>query len=77
MVEKQKSYSKSKNAQKLQIFSIKIHKGAGIFKNPKSFLNKGNKVKKIFMEGLNSMNKNKNIKVGGFLLSKLESVNGH
>ena len=50
-------------SQKLKIFSLKIHKGAGIFKKPKKFLNKGTKHKKNYMEGLNS--KNKNIKDGG------------
>ena len=38
LVEKQKSYSKSKNGKKmpkkLKIFSLKIHKGVGIFENP-------------------------------------------
>ena len=37
----------SKNAQKTQNFSLKIHKGAGILKNPKTFPNKGTKHKKI------------------------------
>ena len=50
--------------KKLKIFSLKIHKGAGIFKNPKIFLNNGTKHNKNDMEGLNS--KNKNIKDGGF-----------
>ena len=27
----------------LKIFSLKMHKGAGIFKNPKTFVNKGTK----------------------------------
>ena len=52
MVKKQKSYSKSKNVQKmskkLKIFSLKIHKDAGIFKNPKTNLNKGTKQKKLY-----------------------------
>ena len=50
-------------SKKLKILSFKIHKSAGIFKNPKTFLNKGTKHKKSYMEGLNS--KNKNIKGGG------------
>ena len=33
--------------KKLKIFSLKIHKGAGIFK--KAFLNKGTKHKKNYM----------------------------
>ena len=49
--------------KKLNIFSLKIHKSARISKKPKTFLNKGTKHKKNYMEGLNS--KNKNIKVGG------------
>ena len=36
--------------QKLKIFRLKIHKGAGIFKNPKTFLNKGTKHKKIILK---------------------------
>ena len=49
--------------KKLKIFSLKIHKGTGIFKkNFKTFLNKGTKHKKNDIEGLNSKNKNKNIK---------------
>ena len=51
--------------KKLQIFILKTHKGAGIFKTPKTFLNKGTKHKNNYMEGLNSKNKNKNIKSGG------------
>ena len=47
--------------KKLKIYSLKIHKGA--HKTPKNFLNKGTKHKKnYYMEGLNSKNKNKNIK---------------
>ena len=69
MVKKQKSYSKSKNVKempkKFKMFSLNIHKGAGIFKNPQSLLNKGTKHKKNYMGGLNSTNKNKNIKGGG------------
>ena len=61
MLGKQKSYTKSKNVNKIKIFSLKIHKGVGIYK--KTFLNKGTKHKKNYMEGLNS--KNKNIKGGG------------
>ena len=49
--------------KKLEIFSFKIHKGARIFKKPKTFLNKGTKHLKNYMEGLNS--KNKNIKGDG------------
>ena len=49
--------------KKLKIFSLKIHKGAGIKKKPKTFLSKGTKHKNNYMEGLNS--KNKNIKSGG------------
>ena len=42
------------------MFSLKIHKGAGIFKTPpKTFLNKGIlNIKKNYMKGLNSKNKN-------------------
>ena len=65
MVKKQKSPSKSKNVKKLKIFSLQIHKGSGIEKKPKNFLNKGTKSQKNYMEGLNSKNKNKNIKGGG------------
>ena len=46
-----------KMSKKLKIFSLKIHKGAGIFKNQKTFLKKGTKHKKNYMEGLNSKNK--------------------
>ena len=53
-----------KNAQKNNIFSLKVHKGDGILENPKTFLNKGAKHKKNYMEDLNS--KNKNIKGSGF-----------
>ena len=31
--------------KKLKIFSLKMHKGAGVLKKPKSFLNKGTKHK--------------------------------
>ena len=48
--------------KKLKIFSLKIHKGAEIWKRTKTSLNKGTKYKKSYMEGLNS--KNKNIKGG-------------
>ena len=38
--QRKKSYSKSKNfkkmPKKLKIFSLKIHKGTGIFKNPQN-----------------------------------------
>ena len=50
--------------KKLQIFSLKIHKGSGIYKKPKNFLNKGTKHKRNYMKGLKS--KNKIIKGGGF-----------
>ena len=49
--------------KRLKIFSLKIHKVAGILKNPKTCLNKCTEHKKNYMEGLNS--KNKNIKCGG------------
>ena len=49
--------------KKLKKISLKIHKGAGIKKKTKIFLNKGTKHKKNYEEGLNS--KNKNIKGGG------------
>ena len=54
----------SKKCPKTSKFSsIKVHKGAEIFrKKPKTFLNKGTQHKKYYMEGLNS--KNKNIKDG-------------
>ena len=42
--------------KKFKIFNLKIHKGAGIIKKPS--LNKGAKLKKNYMEGLNSENKN-------------------
>ena len=45
--------------KKLKTFSLKIHKGAGIFKNHQN-LSKWN-IKKIYIKGLNSENKNKNI----------------
>ena len=48
--------------KKLKIFSLKIHKGAGI-KKKKTSLNKDTKHNKNYIEGLNS--KNKNIKGGG------------
>ena len=48
----------------LELFSLKIHKGAKIFKNTKTFLNKGTEHKKNYIGGLNS--KNKNIKDAGF-----------
>ena len=44
--------------KKLEIFSLKIHKGVGIEKKyPNAFLNKGNKHQKNYMESLNSKNK--------------------
>ena len=48
---------------KFKIFSLKIHKGAGIKKKKKTFLNKCTTHEKNYMEGLNL--KNKNIKDGG------------
>ena len=51
--------------KKLKIFSLKIHKGAGIFENPRTFLNKGSKDKKNYMEGLNLKDKNKYTKSDG------------
>ena len=48
--------------KKLKLFSLKIHKDIGIFKNTKIFLNKGTKQKKNYMEVLNL--KNINIKGG-------------
>ena len=66
-VKKQKSCSKSKNVKyirkKLKNFSLKVCKDAGIFKNPKTFLNKCTLHTKNYMNGLSS--KNKNIKGGG------------
>ena len=44
--------------KKLQISSLKIHKGAGFLKAPKTFLNKGTKHEKNYIEDLNSKNKN-------------------
>ena len=50
--------------KKVKIFSLKIHKRVGFYrKKTKTFLNKGTKHKKNYMEGLNS--KNKYIKGGG------------
>ena len=67
LVKKQRSYSKKKKVnkmpKKLNIFRLKIHKGAGTLKKPKTFLNKGTEHEKNHMEGLSS--KNKNIKDGG------------
>ena len=54
-----------KMPKKLKIFSLKIHKGAWIKKKNETFLNKGTKHKKNYMEGLNFKNKNKNIRTGG------------
>ena len=59
MVKNQKSCSKLKNAQK---YSLKIHKGAGIFEKPQNLSKNGIKHKIIYMEGL--ISKNKNIKGG-------------
>ena len=48
-----------KVSKKFKIFSLKIHKAAGIWKKKtKKILNKGTKHKKKYMEGLNSKNKN-------------------
>ena len=60
------NWLKSKNVvqsqkmpKKLTIFSLKIHKSAGIFKkNLKIILNKGTKHNKNYMENLNLKNKN-------------------
>ena len=49
--------------KKLKTISLKIHKGAGIYKKPNFFLNKGPKHLKNYLESLNS--KNKNIKGDG------------
>ena len=43
--------------KKFKVFSLNIHKCAEIFKNFQKFLNKDNKRKKKYMEGLNSKNK--------------------
>ena len=48
--------------KKLKIFILKMHKGAEIFINMKTFQNKGTTYEKNYMEGLNS----KNIKGGVF-----------
>ena len=39
--------------KKFKIFSLKIHKGAGILKNLQIFLNKGTEHNKNYMEDLN------------------------
>ena len=63
MVKKQKKLFKVKKLQKLpkklKISSLKIHRGAGIWKKTKAFLNKGTKHKKNYMKGLSLKNKNK------------------
>ena len=51
-------------SKKLKIFSLKIHKGTGIFKNSQNLLNKGAEHLKNYIEDLNS--KNKNIKGGRY-----------
>ena len=56
------SQNVKKMPKKLKIFNLKIHKGAEIKKETKTFLNKGAKHKQNYMEGLNS--KNENIKGG-------------
>ena len=43
--------------KKIKVFSLKIHKDAGIFKKPKTFLNKGTQDRKNYMEGLILKNK--------------------
>ena len=50
-------------SKKLKIFSLKILKGTGIKKKTKTFLNKGTKYEKKYMEGLISKNKTKILKV--------------
>ena len=35
-------------SNKLRIFNLKIHKGAGIFRKPQIFVNKGTKHKKSY-----------------------------
>ena len=50
-------------SKKLKMFSLTIHKAAGILKETLKTFHKGKKHKKNYMEDLNS--KNKNIKVGG------------
>ena len=40
--------------KKLKSLSLKIYKSGGIFKKPKKFLNKGIKLKKNYMEDVNS-----------------------
>ena len=51
-------------AKKLKIFSLKVLE---FLQNPKIFLNKGTKHKKIYTEGLNSNNKNiKGLKITTF-----------
>ena len=54
------SYVKNfKKCPKSSTFLVwKLHKGAGIFENPKTFLNKGTEHKQNYMESLNSKNKN-------------------
>ena len=51
-----KLFKVKKMPKKRKNFSLKIHKGAGIFKKPKTFLNKGTKHKKNYMQDLNSTN---------------------
>ena len=53
-----------KMPKKLNIFTLRIHKGAGIWKKTKTFLNKGTKHERSYIEGLNSINKNKNTSDG-------------
>ena len=48
----------------IKIFSLKIHKQAGIFEKPITFLNEGTEHKKNYVECLNSKNKNNNFKGG-------------
>ena len=49
--------------KKHKLFSLKIHKDAGIKKKTKTLMKKGTIHKKNYMKSLNS--KNKNIKDGG------------
>ena len=66
MVKKVKAIQIQKMSKNLKIFSLKIHKDTGILeKKPTTFLNRGIKYKKNYIEGLNSKNKNRNIKGGG------------
>ena len=48
--------------QKLKMFCLKIHKGAGIKKKPKTFLHKVTKQKKLSKKSKLKNNKNINFK---------------